>query len=123
MKTESTKTETIVILSKRELDKMRYSGRLAAKLLHHLEPMVKPGVSTLELNDEAERWTQAKGAKSAPLNYKGFPKSICTSVNEVVCHGIPNAKQILKEHYCQLRQDSLTNEGTPVTVSFAHSPL
>ncbi len=97
MKTESTKTETIVILSKRELEKMRYSGRLAAKLLHHLEPMVKPGVSTLELNDEAERWTQAKGAKSAPLNYKGFPKSICTSVNEVVCHGIPNAKQILKE--------------------------
>ena len=97
MKTESMKTDTIVILSKRELDKMRYSGQLAAELLQHLEPMVKPGVSTLDLNDEAERWTQAKGAKSAPLGYKGYPKSICTSVNEVVCHGIPNAKQILKE--------------------------
>ncbi|NJM69735.1 MAG: type I methionyl aminopeptidase [Scytonema sp. RU_4_4] len=91
------KTETIVILSNRELDKMRKAGRLAAELLYHLEPMVKPGVSTLELNDEAERWTQAHGAKSAPLGYKGFPKSICTSVNEVICHGIPNAKQILKE--------------------------
>ncbi|MBW4611812.1 MAG: type I methionyl aminopeptidase [Desmonostoc vinosum HA7617-LM4] len=91
------KSETIVILSQRELDKMRQAGRLAAKLLQHLEPMVKPGVSTLELNDEAERWTQAYGAKSAPLGYKGYPKSICTSVNEVVCHGIPNAKQILKE--------------------------
>ncbi|MDZ8187642.1 MAG: type I methionyl aminopeptidase [Nostoc sp. ChiSLP02] len=91
------KTELIVILSQRELDKMRQAGRLAAKLLKHLEPMVKPGVSTLELNDEAERWTQAHGAKSAPLGYKGYPKSICTSVNEVICHGIPNAKQILKD--------------------------
>jgi methionyl aminopeptidase len=90
-------TETIVLLSSRELDKMRKAGRLAAKLLHHLGSMVKPGVSTLEINDEAERWTQAHGARSAPLGYNGFPKSICTSVNEVVCHGIPNSKQILKE--------------------------
>ncbi|MBE9200741.1 MULTISPECIES: type I methionyl aminopeptidase [unclassified Nodularia (in: cyanobacteria)] len=91
------KTEPIVILSTRELDKMRQAGRLAGQLLQHLEPMVKPGVTTLQLNDEAERWTQAHGAKSAPLGYKGYPKSICTSVNEVVCHGIPNARQILKE--------------------------
>ncbi|MEB3886893.1 type I methionyl aminopeptidase [Lyngbya sp. CCY1209] len=90
-------TETIVLLSSREIEKMRQAGRLAAALLDHLEPMVKPGVSTLELNDEAERWTQAHGARSAPLNYNGFPKSICTSVNEVICHGIPNAKQILKD--------------------------
>ncbi|WP_066424948.1 type I methionyl aminopeptidase [Anabaena sp. 4-3] len=90
-------TEPIVILSQREIDKMRQAGSLAAKLLQHLEPMVKPGVTTLELNDEAERWTQAQGAKSAPLGYRGFPKSICTSINEVICHGIPNAKQVLKE--------------------------
>ena len=82
---------------------MRNACQLAARLLDHLEPMVKPGVSTLELNDEAERWTQAHNAKSAPLGYPGgegvdpFPKSICTSVNEVVCHGIPNAKQILQD--------------------------
>ena len=55
---------------------MRQAGRLAAQLLNHLAPMIKPGVSTLELNDEAERWTQARGAKSAPLGYHGFPKSI-----------------------------------------------
>jgi methionyl aminopeptidase len=91
------KTETIVILSQREIDKMRRAGRLAAKLLDYLEPLVKPGVSTLQLNDAAEKWTQSHGAKSAPLGYRGFPKSICTSVNEVICHGIPNAKQILKE--------------------------
>lgn len=90
-------TEAIVLLSSREVDKMRAAGQLAAQLLDHLAPMIKPGVSTLALNDEAERWTQAHGAKSAPLGYHGFPKSICTSVNEVVCHGIPNAKQILRD--------------------------
>jgi len=89
--------ETIVLLSSRELDKMRQAGRFAAELLYRLEPLVKPGVSTLELNDQVERWTQDYGAKSAPLGYHGFPKSICTSVNEVVCHGIPSAKQILKD--------------------------
>jgi methionyl aminopeptidase len=88
---------SIVILSQREIEKMRRAGRLAAQLLQHLEPMIQPGVSTLEINDEAERWTQKHGAKSAPLGYKGFPKSICTSINEVICHGIPNAKQILKD--------------------------
>lgn len=96
-------SERIILLSSREIEKMRRAGRLAAELLDHLEPMVKPGVSTLEINDEAERWTQSKGAKSAPLGYGGtpnvipFPKSICTSVNEVICHGIPQKKQILKE--------------------------
>ncbi|NDJ18494.1 type I methionyl aminopeptidase [Myxacorys almedinensis] len=90
-------SEVITLLSRREIEKMRRAGQLAAQLLQHLDQFVAPGVSTLELNDEAERWTQAHGAKSAPLGYKGFPKSICTSVNEVVCHGIPNAKQILRD--------------------------
>ena len=82
---------------------MRKACQLAAQLLDHLEPMVKPGVSTLEINDEAERWTQAHGAKSAPLGYPGgegmdpFPKSLCTSINEVVCHGIPSEKDVLKD--------------------------
>ncbi|AOY79531.1 type I methionyl aminopeptidase [Moorena producens JHB] len=89
--------ERIVLLSSREIAKMRLAGRLATALLDHLEPMVKPGVSTLEINDEAERWTKEHGAISAPLGYQGFPKSICTSINEVVCHGIPNGKQILKD--------------------------
>ena len=89
--------ETVTLLSKREIEKMRRAGRLAAKLLDHLAPMVKPGVSTLHLNDEAERWTQSHNATSAPLGYHGFPKSICTSINEVICHGIPDARRILKE--------------------------
>ena len=89
--------EQITLLSGREIEKMRQAGQFAATLLDYLTPLVKPGVSTLELDDAAEAWTQKRGAKSAPLGYHGFPKSICTSVNEVVCHGIPNAKQILKE--------------------------
>ncbi|HIK14804.1 MAG TPA: type I methionyl aminopeptidase [Leptolyngbyaceae cyanobacterium M33_DOE_097] len=89
--------EIITLLSQREIDKMRTAGHLAAKLLHHLGTLIRPGVSTLELDTEAERWTQAHGAKSAPLGYKGYPKSICTSINEVICHGIPSAKQVLKE--------------------------
>ncbi|MFQ3615637.1 MAG: type I methionyl aminopeptidase [Cyanobacteriota bacterium] len=89
--------ETITLMSQREIEKMRQAGQLAAQLLAYLEPMVKPGVSTLELNDAAEEWTQKHGAKSAPLGYHDFPKSICTSVNEVVCHGIPSAKQILRD--------------------------
>ncbi len=89
--------DTITLLSRREIEKMRRAGQLAAGLLDYLEPLVKPGVTTLELNDEAERWTKARGAVSAPLGYNGFPKSICTSVNEVICHGIPRRKQVLKE--------------------------
>ncbi len=90
----------IVLLSKREIEKMRNAGRLAAQLLDYLEPLVKPGVTTLELNDAAEEWTQKHGAKSAPLGYgksNPYPKSICTSVNEVICHGIPSKKKVLKD--------------------------
>ena len=81
---------------------MRPACQLSSGLLDYLTPMVQPGVSTLELNDAAEAWTQQHGAISAPLGYPGpkgaidFPKSICTSINEVVCHGIPNKKDILQ---------------------------
>ena len=94
-------SEVITLLSKREIAKMRRACHMAAELLDYLEPMVKPGVSTLALNEAAEAWTQKRGARSAPLGYGPkefpFPKSICTSVNEVVCHGIPNAEQILHD--------------------------
>jgi methionyl aminopeptidase len=90
-------TDTLTLLSSREIDKMRTAGRLAAQLLEHLGKMVNPGVTTLEIDAEAEKWTKQHGAVSAPLGYHGYPKSICTSVNEVICHGIPNAKQVLKD--------------------------
>ena len=80
---------------------MRAAGCLAAELLQLLGEKVKPGVSTQELNDFAEQWTRERGAVSAPLGYPGgsnpFPRSICTSINEVVCHGIPDAGDVLQE--------------------------
>jgi methionyl aminopeptidase len=104
--------ETITLLSSREIEKMRVAGRLAAQLLDYLAPMVQPGISTLELNDEAERWTKAHNSVSAPLGYHNFPKSICTSVNEVICHGIPHAKQILKDG------DIINIDVTPIVDGF-----
>ena len=86
----------IFIKNQEEIEKMRKAGKLAAQLLNYIEPFVKEGVSTLYLNDLCEEFTQKHGGISAPLNYNGFPKSICTSINNVVCHGIPSEKDILK---------------------------
>lgn len=80
-----------------EIDKMRAAGKLAAETLDFITPYVKPGVSTLELNDRCHEFITKNGAIPAPLNYRGFPKSICTSINAVVCHGIPSASEILKD--------------------------
>lgn len=87
----------IILKSDAEIDAMRAAGKLSADILDMIEDHVKPGVSTLELNDIVHEYTIKHGGIPAPLNYKGFPKSICTSVNDVVCHGIPNAKQKLKD--------------------------
>jgi len=87
----------IYIKNKYDIKMMRKAGKLAAKLLKHIESFIKEGVSTLYLNDLCEEFTKKHGAISAPLNYNGFPKSICTSINNVVCHGIPSEKEILKD--------------------------
>ncbi|AZQ84081.1 type I methionyl aminopeptidase [Colwellia sp. Arc7-635] len=82
---------TITIKDQQEIEKMRIAGKLAADVLEMIEPHVKVGVTTDELNTLCAEFTdKVQGAISAPLNYHGFPKSICTSVNHVVCHGIPN---------------------------------
>jgi len=86
----------IIIKNNKEIEKMRNAGKLAAQLLDYIKPFVKEGVTTLYLNDLCEEFTQKHGAISAPLNYNGFPKSICTSINNVVCHGIPSKKDILR---------------------------
>ncbi|MBT07985.1 MAG: type I methionyl aminopeptidase [Pseudomonadota bacterium] len=89
---------TIEIKSLEDIDKMRLVGRLAAEQLEMLEEFVKPGVSTEKLNQICHQYTtEIQNAIPAPLNYRGFPKSICTSVNHVVCHGIPSEKKILKD--------------------------
>jgi methionyl aminopeptidase len=87
----------IILKTDLEIDAMRAAGHLAFELLEALETFVVPGISTLDINDFVHAYTLRKGAISAPLGYRGFPKSVCTSLNEVVCHGIPNKRHILKD--------------------------
>jgi len=77
-----------------EIDQMRPSCHLAADVLVMIEPYVKPGITTMELNDICHEFIVGHDAYPSPLNYHGFPKSICTSVNHVVCHGIPTDKHL-----------------------------
>lgn len=85
---------TITIHTEHDFKMMRAAGKLAAEVLDFIGEFVKPGVTTLELNDLCHKFIIDNGAIPAPLNYKGFPKSICTSVNHVICHGIPGEKKL-----------------------------
>jgi len=86
---------TVTIKTADEQDKMRVAGRLAADVLDMIGDYVKPGVTTGELDRICHDYiTGVQDAIPAPLNYRGFPKSICTSVNHVVCHGIPGDRRL-----------------------------
>ena len=85
----------VTIKTPDEIAKMRVAGRLAAEILEMIEPYVVEGVTTEELNQRCHDYiVNVQHAIPAPLNYHGFPRSICTSVNHVVCHGIPNEKRL-----------------------------
>lgn len=87
----------ISIKSRREIEKMRKTCELARKTLQYIGDFVKPGISTEELNQLCHDYITEHGAYPSPLNYHGFPKSVCTSLNEVICHGIPNKNDVLKD--------------------------
>jgi methionyl aminopeptidase len=78
-----------------DFDGMRRAGRLAAECLDMITPHVRPGVTTGALDTLCHDFIVAHGAQPAPLNYRGFPKSICTSINHVVCHGIPGDRKLV----------------------------
>ncbi len=85
----------ITIKTPEDIEKMRIVGRLAAEVLEMIEPHVKAGITTDELNTLCHDYiVNTQQAIPAPLNYHGFPKSICTSVNYVVCHGIPGTRKL-----------------------------
>lgn len=90
------KVAKVRIKTKSEIERSRSSCQLAAETLLFIGPYVKAGVSTLRLNDLVHEYITDHGAIPSPLNYHGFPKSVCTSINEVVCHGIPSKKQVLR---------------------------
>ena len=83
-------TQTIALHGPADFAAMRKAGHMAAELLDYITPFVQPGVTTVQLDELCEEWTRARGAVSAPMGYRGYPKHICTSVNHVVCHGIPS---------------------------------
>ena len=88
---------SIIVKTQEEIAKMRGAGRLAAEVLEMIRPHVVPGVTTGALDRICHDYiVNVQHAVPAPLNYKGFPKSICTSVNHQVCHGVPGEKKLKK---------------------------
>jgi methionyl aminopeptidase len=80
--------------NKDEIEGIAQAGRLAVETLDLVESQLRIGISTEEINTIVHEFTIARGAVPAPLNYRGFPKSVCVSVNEVICHGIPGPYQL-----------------------------
>jgi len=87
----------ILLKSPRELEHMRAAGRILAEVKVLLREIVKAGVSTKEIDDKVEAFILSKGATSAFKGYRGYPATVCTSINEEVVHGIPSPKRKLKE--------------------------
>lgn len=89
-------TNAIVVYSSEEIKKIKKSCEIASQSLVYIEEFIKPGVTTLFLNDKIEEFILSKGAIPAPLGYNGYPKATCISLNEVICHGIPD-QTVLKD--------------------------
>ncbi|MBX3233724.1 MAG: type I methionyl aminopeptidase [Labilithrix sp.] len=84
----------IEIKSAKEIEAMRVAGRMAAETLVMIGEKLRAGMTTDDINTLVHEDTVRRGARPAPLNYRGFPKSVCTSINDVVCHGIPDGQQL-----------------------------
>ena len=86
-----------LIKTPEQIEGIRRSGVVNTGVLDLIEKEIHAGMSTAEIDRLVYDYTTAHGAIPAPLNYEGFPKSVCTSINEVVCHGIPSEDDILEE--------------------------
>jgi len=93
---EALETDRIQIHSPSDFEGMRRAGRLAAEVLDYITPFVKPGVTTGELDRLCHDFILDHGAVPAPLNYRGYPKATCISLNHVVCHGIPGDRKLIE---------------------------
>lgn len=96
LRAEYAKKYRIRLKQAADIESIKRAGRLALDILDMVEPEIKPGIITDDINILVHEFTLKHGAVSAPLNYRGYPKSVCVSVNEVICHGIPG-KRILNE--------------------------
>lgn len=88
---------SVTIKTSREIELMREAGRILAEVHNELEKIIRPGISTLEIDRVGEKLIRSYGCEPSFLNYNGYPASICVSVNEEVVHGIPSDKRIIKE--------------------------
>ncbi len=102
VKTQYDTLYNIRLKEKKDIVGMQKAGRVAVDLLNHVEEHIRPGITTNYINSLVEEFTKKNHAISAPLNYNGFPKSVCTSINDVICHGIPD--------------DTVLNDGDIVNV-------
>lgn len=102
-------SEGIQIHTQKDFEGMRAAGQLAAETLDMITPHVVPGVSTEELDNLCRSFIEKHGAVPAPLGYKGYPKSICTSINHVVCHGIPSEKKLVEGDIVNIDVTALLN--------------
>ena len=100
------------IKSPEVIDRMRHAGRLAAEVLRLAGELVVPGITTDEIDAEVHRMSIERDAYPSPLNYHGYPKSVCTSVNEVICHGIPDSRK--------LREGDIVNLDVTLFVGGVH---
>ncbi len=89
--------EHYMIKTPAEIEGIRKAGEVNTKILDLVDSFIRPGISTEDINTLVHENTIKMGGIPAPLNFEGYPKSVCTSVNEVVCHGIPDPNRILKE--------------------------
>jgi len=96
VKEDYVKKYNIKLKEKSDIEAIKVAGRLAVKTLEIVEPYIKAGVKTDDINTLVHEFTVRNGAIPAPLNYRGYPKSVCISINEVICHGIPDSR-VLKE--------------------------
>jgi methionyl aminopeptidase len=92
MKIEKEESSSVKIYTEADFKGLKKSGELAARTLEYIEALIKPGVKTDFIDQTANKYLNDHGAFSAPLFYRGYTKSICTSINHVVCHGIPGDK-------------------------------
>ena len=92
----SARSGQIRLHSPDDFEGMRRAGRLAAETLDFITPHVQPGITTVELDSLCHEFVADHGGTSAPLGYRGFPKSVCTSLNHVVCHGIPSDRRLVE---------------------------
>ena len=86
-----------MIKNEEQIAKIKESAKINIAILDYIDEHIKEGISTQDIDDWVSKITKERNAISASLNYNGFPKSVCTSINNVVCHGIPSKNQILKD--------------------------